>query len=333
MEKKKGFTLVELLVVISIIALLLAVLMPALQKARELAKRMICSNQIKQLGVGMAGYAVSFDDKMPWSGGTTNGVPDDTKDESTPHPSVIWRTGHPGKSGNDDQYQDMSRKCSCGALGKPYPMRLACLFAGKFIGDGKVFYCPSNTNSLRRYDSYTAQDPDKGGPSGEWGRPHQIFNTKNDRNDWIRSGFDYYPIDAKIKKSNSIADKPRDSKSGKRYPAISCRKFSNLSSTAPYLCDVIGSPERIAHKAGLKKIGDKQYPINAGIDAMFKDGHVNFISNKSITINGVSGKLFEASNKVWDYAPDDDTEDSRNAHPYVFFYYMFELIGSGSITW
>lgn len=49
MRKLKGFTLVELLVVISIIALLMAVLLPALSKARDLAKRIVCSNHLKTL--------------------------------------------------------------------------------------------------------------------------------------------------------------------------------------------------------------------------------------------------------------------------------------------
>ncbi len=52
-----GFTLVELLVVISIIALLLAVLMPSLQKAREVAKRIICSNHLKTFAMANAIYA------------------------------------------------------------------------------------------------------------------------------------------------------------------------------------------------------------------------------------------------------------------------------------
>ncbi|HBG27876.1 MAG: hypothetical protein A2Y10_17250 [Planctomycetes bacterium GWF2_41_51] len=62
--KSKGFTLVELLVVISIIAILLAVLMPSLQKAREQGKTIICSNGQKQLGTAWYTYAVSNDGKI-----------------------------------------------------------------------------------------------------------------------------------------------------------------------------------------------------------------------------------------------------------------------------
>jgi prepilin-type N-terminal cleavage/methylation domain-containing protein len=57
--QKKGFTLVELLVVISIIALLLAVLMPALQKARISAREVVCSSNLHQLGVAFLAYESS----------------------------------------------------------------------------------------------------------------------------------------------------------------------------------------------------------------------------------------------------------------------------------
>ena len=66
MRRRKGFTLVELLVVIAIIALLVSILLPSLQKARELTKRTLCLTNLNGTGKCLALYLTSYDDKYPW---------------------------------------------------------------------------------------------------------------------------------------------------------------------------------------------------------------------------------------------------------------------------
>jgi prepilin-type N-terminal cleavage/methylation domain-containing protein/prepilin-type processing-associated H-X9-DG protein len=136
-RRSSAFTLIELLVVIAIIAILAAILFPVFAQAREKARGVSCLNNLKQIGLGVAGYLQDYDESFPMGQWYS-----DPTDYNTwkPWPTAIAPYT---KSGNQ-------------------------LSNGGIDGKGGIFSCPSHLAPFQNYNYGVSIDLGPDGASCPW---------------------------------------------------------------------------------------------------------------------------------------------------------------------
>jgi prepilin-type N-terminal cleavage/methylation domain-containing protein/prepilin-type processing-associated H-X9-DG protein len=269
----KAFTLIELLVVIAIIAILAAMLLPALAKAKEKAKRIQCINSLKQMGAAMQMYTGDNNSTYPilkWSG-----------TGSIWYPYEMARFTAPNDAGLEVGWEN-----------------LGLLYITKVLPDPKIYYCGSNPKDPNNSFSYEHY----GTPTAQW--PYGMFETDPAGNKYARSGYSYFPQNKALDNPVVIPGvpavgsvalptvNPKDNSTSRggqnaaqpisQWSVVTPIKESVVDPSKAVVTDNLSSSGNIFHKNGSSI---------AGLNALFADGHVRWQESKQNAVlfnkNGV----------------------------------------------
>ena len=160
-HKSRGFTLIELLVVIAIIALLMAILLPSLQKARHQARRIACAAHLKSCGHAGVLYSNDNDGRFPYC-----------HMEVSPGSGsyAVWVSN---RQNNPETMGFMAH---------------GLFFHHRLITVPELFYCPGNNNPTLQFGKLP---PDPSYPGGGWPSSGRIPEDLGPQQRWVQTTYHY----------------------------------------------------------------------------------------------------------------------------------------------
>lgn len=293
--KRGAFTLIELLVVVAIIAVLISILLPSLRAARKLAKRVVCSSNLRQLAIGMHTYASEGEE---WIIGAPNGSGfaafEEVEQRFHRMPTTIYDWSNP-----------MMRYMGHAALDLPHD-RIERMFKSR-LG---VFKCPESNETMIPFEGVPEEHPFGVQPSNSYVTIWKFLLVGEDIDglqqtepyevEWLHYGSDWDTQLPKTYKPRIIEVGP----TARKFFLLDGARFVTNADLWDYdarLGDHIGSgsysssgpvfnDSREYGPTNPGRLRSYRHPSGSilGLNAAFFDGHVEWMTEKQTRYHGYS---------------------------------------------
>ncbi len=266
-----AFTLIEMLVVISITAVILSLLIPSVMKAREEGYKAVCLSNMRQQGIALVGYAMSWKNSIPPNASKIDGI-----DNNGPYQIVgshfcyaMHSTG--GING--------ARVDNSGPSGAPIPVMgwtngLGLLWAGDFIpytlAGARILWCPANKTEDFYGKDAGAANPIQSAPGRRWSslkdNPYTCISGTNGGAQTASFGYGYRSLGG-----------PNNYSKGKWDIAL----MANYVATVDVCANIYGNTQAFSVKRPNYSHG-RALGAYTGVNRLWYDGHAKWLYDPQV---------------------------------------------------